>query len=240
MLQIVNTPTHIQGNVLDLIFSNYPNLFTNLTVVPSYSVSHLISIHLSNSCPPVNPPHFVWNYSKADLEGLQSYLFDRNFDACLQFEDVNDIWSHIKEHIYDPCQLFVPRVKCQSLSPKWFNPEIRYMQKKTLALRHRYNRSRIDHTLSKINHTESLLQDLIISSKIDYEHHLVSNYHSEPGKLFDYLKNLSNSTSSYYLIFHNTKLVSILLNKKPRCSTTISLQCSQRVTVVPPENQLPC
>ena len=56
MLQIVNTPTHIQGNVLDLIFSNYPNLFTNLTVVPSYSVSHLISIHLLNSCPPVNQP----------------------------------------------------------------------------------------------------------------------------------------------------------------------------------------
>ena len=57
MLQIVNTPTHIQGNVLDLIFSNYPNLFTNLTVVPSYSVRHLISIHLSNSCPlSTNPP----------------------------------------------------------------------------------------------------------------------------------------------------------------------------------------
>ena len=56
-----------------------------------------------------------------------------------------------------------------------------------------------------------------ISSKIDYEHCLVSNYHSEPGKLFDYLKNLSNSTSSNYPIFHNSKLVSILLNKKPRC-----------------------
>ena len=156
------------------------------------------------------PPHFVWNYSKADLEGLQSYLFDRNFDACLQLEDVNDIWSHIKKHIYGACQLFVPRVKVpKSPSPKWFDLEIRHMQKNSHTLRRRYNRSPTDHTLSKINHTELLLQDLIISSKIDYKHHLVSNYYSEPGKLFDYLKNLSKSTPSNYSIFHNSKPVSI-------------------------------
>ena len=37
MQQIINASTHIQGNTLDLVFSNQPNLFSNLTVSPTYS-----------------------------------------------------------------------------------------------------------------------------------------------------------------------------------------------------------
>ena len=47
--QMVNAPTHIQGNTLDLVFSNHPNLFSNLTVSPTYSDHHLISSNLLNS-----------------------------------------------------------------------------------------------------------------------------------------------------------------------------------------------
>ena len=150
----------------------------------------------------------MWNHSEADLEGLQYYLFDSNLHTCLQSENVNDIWSVIKQHISDACQLLVPRVKVpKSPSPKWFNSEISHMQKKSLTLRLQYNRTPTLHTLNNLNQTELLLQNLIISSKKDYEHHLVSSYYSNPGKLFHHLRSLTDSTSSNYPIFHNTKPV---------------------------------
>ena len=157
---MVNTPTHIQRNTLDLVSSNHTNLFSNLTVSPTYSDHYLISLHLLNSSIPSNPmpTRFVWNYSKADLEGLQYYLYESNLDTCLQSQNVNDIWSVIKQHISDACQLFIPRVKVPiSPSPKWFNSEIRHMKKKSLTLRHQYNQTPTLHTLNKFNQTELLL-----------------------------------------------------------------------------------
>ena len=218
MQQIMNASTHIQGNTLDLVFSNQPNLFSNLTVSPTYSEHHLISLHLLNSSIPSNPTttRFVWNYSKADLEGLQHYLFDSNLHTCLQSKNVNDIGSVIKQHISDVCQLFVPRVKVpKSPSPKWFHSE--NVEKKSLTLRRQYNQTPTLHTLNKLNQTELLLQNLIISSKKDYEHQLVSSYYSNPGtcKLFDHLKSLTDSTSSNYPILEQLEASNNCSTKSP-------------------------
>ena len=115
MLQLVNAPTHSLGNTLDLIFSNCPNLISNLTVSSTcinISDHHLISFHLSNTrfSSFSSPPRFIWNYSKANLDGLHSHLFNSNLDVCLQSDGVNIIWNHIKDHISAACHLFVPKV----------------------------------------------------------------------------------------------------------------------------------
>ena len=55
MLQIVNTPTHIQGNVLDLIFSNYPNLNCSSVLLNQPPYFHT-PVKLMSPCQPTPPP----------------------------------------------------------------------------------------------------------------------------------------------------------------------------------------
>lgn len=67
LIQLVNVPTHSLGNTLDLVFSNHPDLISNLSVGPTcgnISDHYLITFHLSKahtSCT-ASHPHFKWNY----------------------------------------------------------------------------------------------------------------------------------------------------------------------------------
>ena len=141
LTQLVDVPTHSGGNTLDLIFSNYPSLISNIHVNPTVSDHHLISFslvhpHHSSIWSPHVPLHF-WNYSKADIDGPIFHLLDNSdLDNCLQLDGVNDIWSHIKTNLLNACQLYVPTVQVPKYkSPKWFTPEIRHLIKKSRTIR---------------------------------------------------------------------------------------------------------
>ena len=114
--QLVNNPTHIHGNTLDLVLSNSPDLIPDLTVdtytCEGISDHYLINFHLSTHIPHASaPPHSFLNYSKADLCGLQSHLSTANLDHCLLQNNVNSIWSLIKGEISTACHLFIPVTK---------------------------------------------------------------------------------------------------------------------------------
>ena len=38
-------------------------------------------------------PHYVYDYSKADFEGLYAYIFNSNLLECLTSQDVEYVWS---------------------------------------------------------------------------------------------------------------------------------------------------
>ena len=61
----------------------------------------LISFHLSSSCntsiPPI--PHFRWNFSRADVDGLFSFLSKENFSPIMESHDVNFCWSMLNNAI---------------------------------------------------------------------------------------------------------------------------------------------
>ena len=83
--QFVNLPTHIHGNILALIFSNDSDLVKNI-IIHSTQNNHLVSDHyMITFSIPCNPPkskassHYVLNFSKADWNGLSSYLLDYDF-----------------------------------------------------------------------------------------------------------------------------------------------------------------
>ena len=80
--QFVNLPTHIYGNIPDLILSNDSDLVKNI-IIHSIQDNHLVSDHyMITFSTPCDPPkskassHYVLNCSKVDWNGLSSYLLD--------------------------------------------------------------------------------------------------------------------------------------------------------------------
>ena len=111
--QLVGSSTHIKGNVLDLVLTSDEEAVTSLKVHPGvdspFKLDHFMvsfSLAVNTVCPSCSATSLVFDYSKADWEGLCGYLLDSDFSMCFEVDDVEEIWSVFK-HIVFFCYGFV-------------------------------------------------------------------------------------------------------------------------------------
>ena len=113
-----------------------------------------------------NTPHFVFDFSKADLRGLSSFLMDTDFSCCFQSRDVELVWSVIKHSILAAMYKFIPKVKLRSHQrPKWYTPDIQHHLNCTRTLRRRHNAHPTPLILQKLQHAEHILQEKMTVAK---------------------------------------------------------------------------
>ena len=120
----VSSPTHVMGNILDIVLTSTSDLVSNLLVHNGTShVSHLPSDHskITFSIPiyahPANiksQPHYLLDYSKTDWTGLTKYLLDYDFSPLYAINDLNTLWSYLKCILTKATQHFKPKVKINS------------------------------------------------------------------------------------------------------------------------------
>ena len=103
LVQLVDSPTHVVGNVLDLVLTTDDQLIEDLCVCKpnqSFCSDHLmITFNYSHrSSPPNsqqlvrgNSTHFVFYFPKADMEGLRSYLETTDFSVCFLSSDIDTV-----------------------------------------------------------------------------------------------------------------------------------------------------
>jgi len=115
LVQMINEPTHIHGNILDLILIIDDNLITSLSVhsnssLPIVSDHFAMTFSLNSSLPSPSKfsPFYVFNYSKGDYEGLYNHLSNVDFSPCLQSHDIEFIWSFILSTISCAMHQFIP------------------------------------------------------------------------------------------------------------------------------------
>ena len=114
--QHVMEPTHIMGNILDLVITSPRVNNVDLSIIPSvqyFSSDHfIVSFRLCNKIPTLScKPRYVFDFGKADLDSLCSYLLDVDFSVCFLSKDIEFIWCTIKSFIYDAMVLYIPKVR---------------------------------------------------------------------------------------------------------------------------------
>lgn len=115
LLQIVDSPTHIHGNILDVILINDPDLITDLLVednTDQHSSHHflitfkLINRNIYKTCNQSRnkPKRLV--YSNADLHSISAYL------SQLQLPEngIDSMWNCLKTEILTACSMYIPTV----------------------------------------------------------------------------------------------------------------------------------
>ena len=149
LAQLVYEPTHIRGNILDLVLTNSDDRVINTSVIPNQHLmqsDHFnITFQITRSTLPQPSPttnqKYVFDFPKADYEGLCSFLLDADFSTCLQSEDVEFVWSSLKNMIYTGMNLFIPKVRLRRYQyPRWFTPELRHLCKCACTLRKRISK----------------------------------------------------------------------------------------------------
>ena len=106
LVQLVDSPTHVCGNILDLVLTDNPDHVTNLLVHPPdyqcvtsdhYLITFTITLHLVSS--PTITEVFLTLPCKGDLTGLSEYLLSRDLSSIYKSSDIEEIWHLLKSHI---------------------------------------------------------------------------------------------------------------------------------------------
>lgn len=203
--QLVTSPTHCKGNILDLVLTNIPDSISTPNVhsqqdcclssdhfLLSFSVTFAISTLNRKS-----PPCHVYDYSKADWDGLLNHLLDTDFTSLYSTSDVDVAWTLLRDTITNATNLYIPKVHIRSNQrPKWFTPDVQHLLNKTRSLRKKYRSSPSPSLKLKLDSSESLLQELMAQAKSTYESNLVKNFaFCSDYKIFSYISNITSHKS---------------------------------------------
>ena len=157
-----------------------------------FLISFKCSNHRSNLHSNSNTHSQFYNFSRADLPEIDSFLIDYNFLTHLS--DIQSVWSSLKQGIHLAYDQFIPTVRLPSNpSLPWINSEIRHLLKKIHTIRRTIRKSPTINRNNKLCLLEEKVSRLIQSSKHSYEANLVYSFSNNPKKLYSHLKHLANN-----------------------------------------------
>ena len=97
--QLIDKPTHIHGNILDLLLTNLDDNIGDLQSIQISYCHQIIHYHFSVSVSVAtfskSTTYLTFNYSKGDYQGLIEYLLQSDFTPCYLSHDVEYIWRTI-------------------------------------------------------------------------------------------------------------------------------------------------
>ena len=209
LTQLVDVPTHVKGNVLDLVLTSNEDFVTDLVIhsgpdLPFQSDHFMVSFNLAcNKAGTITvcDTRLVPDYSKADWEAIDNYILDSDFSLCFESNDVDEIWSVIKQVISTALHLFVPNVRLRkSQFPKWFTPSLRHQHKCLRSLERRCGNN-----CAKLSKAEDDFRRSAEAAKAAFESQLIVELgSSKSGKIFQYLRSLKKSGDFPSTVHHGS------------------------------------
>ena len=209
--QVVTSPTHEHGNLLDLVITNNDDIISDVQVHSEgtfiKSDHYLVSFKLKSilNHKPDSCPITILDYSKANYDGLNQFLSSTDYSTCYQSENVEFVWSFVKSLLLQGIRRFIPTIKLKTTAhPKWFTPALRHQLKCIQTLKRRYHKSPTEHIKSRILLSENQFALESSLAKSSFESNLINNFVTgNQTKIFQYIRSITKSHSIPSTIFHN-------------------------------------
>lgn len=222
--QLVDSPTHVKGNILDLILTNDCSLIEHINISKSspFNYDHF-PIFCQIICPsfynprptPSNlrPPTF--NYTKANWIGLSDYLLDYDFSHCFTDPDIDTSWSRFKEVLRVSMAKFIPLTRARSTahSAPWLRGPLLHQLKQLLSLKRCYKKTLSSSLKAKLAVKELTFSLAFAEAKSQFEVQLVKEHGRDPSRLYRYIRSTTKSAELPRSMSFGSKLASDDLEK---------------------------
>ncbi len=131
--QINYVPSNVQGNLLDLVFTNVPERFSEVTELPdTFNTDHtLLSFSMEMGGHTKRKiTRTVYNYKQADFARLRAMLSNLSLAEVLNIcNDPDHAWQTWSEAVTECIDCCVPKTTVKnSNAPPWIDKEIRHLQ----------------------------------------------------------------------------------------------------------------
>ena len=139
----------------------------------------------------------MFDYPKADLLGLCDYLLLFDFTLYSTSNDIEVEWSTLKQIIYHGMDLFIPKVRLRSHQrPKWITSSLQHDINCLRTIRKRSESHPTPLNFTKLQSSESLLEEKLKAAKSSYENSVALDLASSKShKIYNYIRSLSSKSS---------------------------------------------
>ena len=207
--QLIDSPTHIKGNLLDILVTNKPQIISDQIVndnfLPCKSDHFPVSFCIkSNVRRKKAPKREIFNYKRANWNELNNELRFTNWNNLLSGNDVETAWRTFKTHLNASCTKHIPKIKIKSgFQPPWFDSETYDLCRRKERFRAKYKQNKSTESYVKFSNCrrefkhlcERKMRDNLFGDGED------SNYITK--KFWSYVKSKSNSHRIPELIYLN-------------------------------------
>jgi len=130
--QINNVPSNKHGNLLDLVFTNACELYSDVCdMEQDFPTDHtVLGFDIAKPVKPIKgPQRTVYNYKRANIQALQNILHDKALEnTVITTSDVNTAWCNWSNAVMDAIDKCIPKVTIKNSSqPPWFDSEVRHL-----------------------------------------------------------------------------------------------------------------
>ena len=129
--KLIDEPTHIRKNsssCIDPIFTNQPNLIINRRSHPSLHENCQHQITFAKTRLRIEyPPHHVWNYAKATVNGINKAISQFNWQGSFTNLPINEQVNIFNSTLMNIFSNFIPNkiVTFNDQDPVWFSQKKR-------------------------------------------------------------------------------------------------------------------
>ena len=194
--QLVESPTHEKGNILDLILTNWPDLVENVEVNDVNEISdHFLltcEVLVTNVAPHLT--ELVPDLAKADFNLLRCRLEQINWHKVLQDKSADESWATFKNIVLKVMKECIPmKLKKANSQPLWMNKNVlRCIRKKKRLWKHYTENGSLDKYFQYRKEANNVIK-MVESTKKEFEESLVCNTRGNQRKFFSYMRSKTKS-----------------------------------------------
>ena len=159
---------------------------------------------------------------------------------CFESNDIEFVWSSLKFTILYGMKLFIPKVRLRSHQrPKWVTSNLQHDLNRFRTLKRKCKLHPTLQNLSRLNSTESMLQEKLKQAKSTYETTLVVFASSQNHKIYKYINSLSSKNYLPATMFLDSSSANSDLEKASLFNKYFHSIFTRSSFVLPPIDQLP-
>ena len=125
--QLVSEPTHISGNVLDLILCDSEGLVNMVRTIGRLGKSdhEMISFRVTMEAKKAKKQQASLNYLRANYQEMRNMMKSESWEE-MEVMDVNEKWIYVKKKILESIEKHTPRRKSSKrMGPPWMNKDLK-------------------------------------------------------------------------------------------------------------------
>ena len=198
LAQLVDFPTHIKGNILDLVITNCPDKVISISddgrIGKSDHCILKIDLKISEFKETVRSTRPNWN--KADIVGIRQYLKEMDWRAKLENLDANKAWDNFRDTLDLTVAKFVQNSTVKAAGqPRWLTRDlIRLIRQKKRV----WKLTRTHGTIENWTKYKNLEKEVIVklrNAKRRMEKNLANAKETSTKTFANYIKSKSKSNN---------------------------------------------
>jgi hypothetical protein len=191
--QLVEVPTHLAGNTLDIVLADRNLIQGQVEVCPELKLPKMdhfpIKYKINMKRTPPITSEVVYNYSKANFECYRQTLAAINWQVILSRKSVEGMWHEIKSKIIIAADGSIPKMnRRKRRDPPWMTRDLKRLlnqRKRAWKIVKKYD-SYTNREKHKVISTT--IDKMVDTCKVQYEHRLGSTGPDHQKHFYSYMR----------------------------------------------------